>query len=320
MALVMLLHAMGYPVTALSVDHGLRAESAAECAQVAAWMEALGIAHHTLVPAPLDFIRNVQTRAREMRYAALTGWCRAQPETPPLLLAHHAEDQAETVALQCHRGTSSASRSGMPLVAWRSGVMLVRPLLGVRKASLRAYLEAHGQAWLEDPTNASGRYARNRLRSHMTEEAMRALWQEAQRMGETRHREDAERNAWFAAHAAILADGAVTLDYDAWYALPEAMRGDIISHAIRLRGGKRYRPRHHETAQLLQQLAAKESGKATLGHTIIRWEAGKPIHIAREALRAPLDAGAQASHMKEAEPLKTLESKPFWWFNPSPYF
>ena len=94
----------GGRVTALTVDHGLRAEAAAEAAQVARWLAERGIAAMTLAGvAPLPR-RDIQAQARALRYRLLEGWC-AEAGVLHLLIAHHQEDQAETLLLRLGRGS-----------------------------------------------------------------------------------------------------------------------------------------------------------------------------------------------------------------------
>lgn len=81
-----------------------------------------------------------------------------------VLLAHHADDQAETILMRLIRGAGYAALAGMGERAEVAGVTLVRPLLGVRRSTLRAYLTRLGQPWREDASNAGDDYARNRVR------------------------------------------------------------------------------------------------------------------------------------------------------------
>jgi tRNA(Ile)-lysidine synthetase-like protein len=86
-----------------------------------------------------------------------------------VILAHHRDDQAETVL---HRLSRNAPPDGLVGMAPRSVVkslVIVRPLLEVGTESLRAYLKSIGQSWREDASNASAAYARNRLRRWLTE-------------------------------------------------------------------------------------------------------------------------------------------------------
>lgn len=299
-------------LTTLTVDHGLRAESAQEAQHVAAWMHAHGINHATLTPETLP-IPNLQARARAMRYGALTAHCRANGITH-LLIAHHAEDQAETVLLQQHRGHSAASRAGMALVRAHDVVQLVRPLLGVRRHTLRQYLRQRGQAWIDDPSNASDAYARNRLRQRMTEAEIERIWQESQQHGRMRHNEDIARQQWLGSYATH-DDAGITLPYGTWSALSAETRSDRLSHALRLVGGKDYRVRYHESRRLVEAILSASSGKATLGHCLVQWN-GERIAITPEH---PLATQKESPHIAGGPPAKPLGNAPFWWFAYAPF-
>jgi tRNA(Ile)-lysidine synthase len=86
-----------------------------------------------------------------------------------VMQAHHADDQAETVALRLLRGSGFAGLVGIAVTSEVAGVRIHRPLLGVRKSELAAYLRAHGQTWREDASNASSAYGRNRVRVVLAE-------------------------------------------------------------------------------------------------------------------------------------------------------
>ena len=101
MALTVLAAGWGQAV-ALTVDHGLRPGSADEACQVAGWLQARGIDHHTLTWRGDKPASGVQAAARQARYGALEGWCRDHG-VGTLLLAHHREDQAETFLLRLLR-------------------------------------------------------------------------------------------------------------------------------------------------------------------------------------------------------------------------
>lgn len=103
---------------------------------------------------------------RKARYEALLALAQAAG-AKEVLTGHTLDDQAETVALRIERGTRLRGLGGIPprrLLG--AGVELVRPLLDHRRAELRHWLEERGVSWLEDPSNADLRYARNRLRAH----------------------------------------------------------------------------------------------------------------------------------------------------------
>ncbi len=148
---------------ALTVDHGLREESAAEARRVGRWMRGRGIAHRILVWRGRKPKRGIQAAARDARYALLEGWCRRHAVLH-LALAHHRDDQIETFLMRLGRGSGLDGLAAMPAVAERGGVRLLRPLLDIDKARLAASLAAMGQGWIEDPSNENPVFERVRLR------------------------------------------------------------------------------------------------------------------------------------------------------------
>lgn len=144
-----------------TVDHGLRPEAAAEAALVARACAGLGVPHSTLtvfVPAGAS----LQAAARRARYEALAIWCRERG-LAALATAHHADDQAETLLMRLARGAGLTGLSGIREARDLGGVMLVRPLLGWRRAELTAIVA--GVQTVADPSNADPRHDRTRVRA-----------------------------------------------------------------------------------------------------------------------------------------------------------
>lgn len=163
-ALALLLSRWGRP-SAVIVDHGLRAEAADEAALTARRLAEFGvpaaILRAGLAPGPA-----AAERAREARYRLLLQACR-EAGCADLLVAHHAGDQAETVQMRQLAGSAPAGLAGMAALSWRDDARLLRPLLTVPPARLRATLVAAGIEWVEDPTNRDERTLRARLRRSM---------------------------------------------------------------------------------------------------------------------------------------------------------
>ena len=149
---------------ALIVDHGLRAGSAAEAAQVGARMTARGMEAHVLPWRGEKPLTRIQERAREARYHLLCGWCR-EAGVFHLLLGHHRQDQAETLLHRLVRGSGIHGLAGMAPLVETPFVRLLRPLLSFAPERLRAMLVERGQDWLEDPSNRDARFARTALRA-----------------------------------------------------------------------------------------------------------------------------------------------------------
>ncbi len=153
-------------VHAATVDHGLRPESAAEAAAVAALCERLGIAHATLRWEGLKPASGLQAQARNARYTLL-----AREATrlggATLVTAHTLDDQAETLLMRLAHGSGPSGLTGMQARVVKESVSLVRPLLAIPKARLIATAEARGLPFVRDPSNADQRFERVRWREMM---------------------------------------------------------------------------------------------------------------------------------------------------------
>ena len=149
-------------VEAATVDHRLRPEARAEAELVARWCEANGVPHQILAPH-LPITGNIQSSAREARYALLAQW-QAERGIAWLMTAHQADDQIETMLLRLSRG---AGVGGLASVRARRGTLL-RPLLGERRADLRNWCISHQVPFVDDPTNDDARFDRVRMRQALT--------------------------------------------------------------------------------------------------------------------------------------------------------
>lgn len=87
-----------------------------------------------------------------------------------VILAHHADDQAETILQRLIRGSRPSGLAGMSARAVLGGLTVLRPLLAARRDDLRLYLQQIGQPWREDASNESDDYLRNRLRRWLGDE------------------------------------------------------------------------------------------------------------------------------------------------------
>ena len=111
----------------------------------------------------LSGLGSVEGEARALRYAALERLC-ARHRVEVLMTAHHADDQAETVLLNLLRGAGLRGIAATARHRMLGGVHLMRPLLGVPAATLRAWAESRGLAFVDDESNMDRRYTRNALR------------------------------------------------------------------------------------------------------------------------------------------------------------
>lgn len=166
--LVLAAAALPGQVTAATVDHRLRAEAAAEAALVARYCASIEVPHAILAPAAPPSGASLQARARELRYRLLVDWAVAAG-AGVLLTAHHMDDQAETFLMRAARGSGvsglAAIRERREAAADAPGpLLLLRPLLGWRRAELRRVVRAGGIDFVDDPTNLDPAHDRTRFR------------------------------------------------------------------------------------------------------------------------------------------------------------
>lgn len=155
----------GFALRAVHVHHGLSPNADAWARHCEALCASRGVALSVeRVSVDRDSPLGLEAAAREARYAAF-----AKQGAGVVALAHHLDDQAETVLLQLLRGTGLKGASGMP--AWRvlagTKTALFRPLLEVARPDLLEYARARGLAWIEDESNASTAFDRNFLRAEV---------------------------------------------------------------------------------------------------------------------------------------------------------
>lgn len=156
----------GGRLAALTVDHGLRPESAEEAASVGRKLQGRGIRHHVLKWSGARPEAGLQEAAREARYALLLDRC-SRAGILHLFLAHHLEDQAETFLMRVARGSGRSGLAGMSPIVEQRGVRLLRPCLGVERDRLRAALDASGLVAVQDPSNEEPRFTRVRVRAQL---------------------------------------------------------------------------------------------------------------------------------------------------------
>jgi tRNA(Ile)-lysidine synthase len=290
--------ARGGEAIALTVDHGLRPASAAEARQVVGWLAARGIARRRLVWRHPDGkpVAALQAEAREARYRLLTNACR-RAGVLHLLLAHHAGDQAETMLMRLARGGGPDGLAGMAAVVARDGVRLVRPLLGVPPARLRATLRAAGQEWIEDPSNSDPRFERVRWRSMIPPALAPDIASAGVELGVERRRRDGEVGDLLAA-ARFDPAGFVAMPRAAVAAAAAENALRAVARCLVAVGGDAYAPARGSLARLLDGVLRDGRGR-TLGGCRVLGRA-ESLLICREP--------AAATEVLAAGPGKAL-----WW-------
>lgn len=285
MALALLAHewatARGGRITALTVDHRLRTEAAAEAAQVGAWCAARGIAHVILTRQGAAPASGIQAFARAARYALLEDWCRDH-FVLHLLLAHQREDQAETLAMRAASGSGLDGLAGMASIVERDAVRLLRPLLVVSRATLRTYLLAHGQAWIEDPSNRNPAFTRVRVRAELGQSPLRP----GRAFAFARTAREAEAARHLARFVALDPAGFAAIDPCA-FAAAEALGIKALGVILTTISGSDFPPRTERIERLYRALADGLMQDRTLGGCLILRRRGKILVCREPAAVAP---------------------------------
>ena len=255
LALLLLAHAARPgAIEASTVDHGLRPEAADEAQMVAGLCAQLGIPHEILrVDVPDG---NVQSMARSVRYRALSKWMRRR-DLGRLATAHHADDQAETLLMRLNRGSGLSGLAGVRECGQVPGsdLLLIRPLLGWRKAELEKLLADCEVEPAQDPSNQDDAFDRVRLRKSLAG----ANWIDSEAIAKSAaHLADADEALEWAANreweeCVRVQDQQITYVPHA----PRVVRLKVLARAITLLGSE---PRGGTVAKLLDALEAGQSG------------------------------------------------------------
>ena len=260
----------------------------------------------------------VEAAARDARYRALFELCE-ESGVGALLLAHHADDQAETFLLQAVRGAGLRGLSSMPHVGQspESSLPVGRPLLALRREALLAYAQRHRLSWIDDESNEDRRYTRNALRHDVLEPLASHV---------PSYREGLARSARHAAEAQALLDEIAALDLQAlvpvdmkpdrtqitalslaaWRALDASSTrraANVLRYWIREQGLRSMsEARFDDFVDKLRDAGAARSVSFVHEHRILRsyrdvlsWEPGEPMASSHtEAAQVQLDWTGQS--------------------------
>ena len=269
---------------AVHIDHGLHPDSRAWVRACRATCRALRVPFTSRsVALARSRGQSLEALAREARYAALAAMLRAGEV---LLTAQHLEDQLETVLLQLMRGAGLPGLAAMPAVMPLGAGVLVRPLLGMPRATLRGWVRARGGlGCLADPANADERFDRNFLR-HRVVPVLIERWPGAARTVSRSARHVAEAQELLDAVArddvARAADGAA-LSVAALRVLPLARRRNALRYWIGQAGAV-------PDARRLEEIAGPLLAARADANPVVAWGARQVQRHAGRLLLGPARA------------------------------
>jgi tRNA(Ile)-lysidine synthase len=283
---VALLHLMikaGITVEAVTIDHGLRPESAAEAAAMAKLCATLGVPHSIRAWADGPGQGNLMDQARRARMGLIRDWA-VERHLRCVALGHTRDDQAETLLMGLARSAGIDGLSGMRPQWEEAGIRFIRPLLGAGRQELRDWLRAEGVDWIDDPTNEDDRYARVKARQALA--ALSPLGITPEGLAEVAGHLASVRAALVAgvaeAASRVIREeaGSLRIDRAAMMALPDEVQRRLIVAALVWVSGADYAPRAESVARVLTAVAAGKD--ATLWGCRIKAGGGQAT-VLREA-------------------------------------
>ncbi|MBK1667772.1 tRNA lysidine(34) synthetase TilS [Rhodovibrio sodomensis] len=261
--------ARGGQVLAITVDHGLRPEAAAEARWVADVLAARGVAHRIAGWQGDRPDRVRQEHARAERYDRLREVC-AREGVLHLALGHHRADRAETVLLRLKAQSGLDGLAGMAHQRELPDLRLIRPLLDLPKERLQATLAARCVDWVDDPTNRNPDHLRVQLRGVMPQLAADGLTLPrinalAGALGTARRTIEDAQDALLARAVVLHPAGFGWLDPVAFGAARPAVGDGALARLLLAVGGAIYPPRGGRLARLAGELRAGLPATRTLG-------------------------------------------------------
>lgn len=262
---------MDFTPEVIHVEHGIRGEESLRDARfVQTLCDKLGLVCHVVsvgVPAyAKEHHMGEEEAARILRYREFAQMAAAFPGAK-IALAHHMEDNAETILLQLIRGSGLDGLCGMrPLRAGSGGEVYIRPLLNVGRREIEAFLAEQGQVFCEDSTNADLSYSRNRIRhkilpelEEINSQAVHHMNRTAELLGELRGYMDAQADSC-EAQVMRREKGKVVLSVEELTALPQALRMRMLHRAVSEAAGRK-KDIAGVHLEAVEQLAFKQTGR-----------------------------------------------------------
>ena len=253
---VVLLHVLAqlapqfpFTLSAVHVHHGLNPGADAWAGFCLGLCARLGISCETArIKVSRKSAQGLEAAARLARYAEL-----CKPGADAVALAHHLDDQAETVLFQLLRGGEPRALAAMPEARVHGDMLLLRPFLGVPKSALIAYARRHRLEWVEDTSNLDTVLARNALRQDVLPILERHFPDYRERLsGVARRMAEVASVLENVAGQDHAAHPQGELDCAALKALPASRACNLLAHFLRAQGAAV--PRPAALREILRQL------------------------------------------------------------------
>jgi len=258
----------GGKITALIVDHGLRKNSGKECKETQNILKKRKIFSHCfkwkLSKIPK---KGVQEKAREFRYNIFEDWC-FKKKIIHLLIAHHFEDQKETFLMRLNNNSNIYGLACMPKILFKKKIRILRPLLDFKKKEIIKYLNEKKINWIEDSSNMSLKYSRNRLRKifpklekkGLTDNKLKRILKRAQK---ERNKIEIKSTDWLNKYVDIDSLGYASINFSSLKLLNKDDFIFIFSRILNMISGSFYVPKSKYVYNFYMKIKSNE----TMNHT-----------------------------------------------------
>lgn len=314
MALLHLAAEAGIAARAVTVDHGLRPEAAAEALEVGRVCARLGVPHDILRWEGWDGRGNLMDQARRARLRLISEWARGAG-LDAVALGHTRDDVAETFLMRLARGAGVDGLAAMRAERRAEGMLWLRPLLGIGREELREELRRRGAAWFEDPSNENRAFDRVRVRQAMQGLAGLGLGPErlaevAGHLAEVRAALDAQLHE--AARTLVRVDRGDVLMAPGVLDLPDEILRRLLRGAVQWVASAEYGPRGPALARLMRDLR-QGKGRTLHGCRLVWRRDGLRIGREWQAVRdltAPVGALWDGRWRLQGPPQEDISDQP----------
>jgi tRNA(Ile)-lysidine synthase len=270
----MLAHQKQAKIHAVTIDHGLREDSAAEAKKIGKIIAKFPQTKHAILKWKGDKPHAaIQEEARFARYDLLKTYA-LKHKIKMIFVGHHQDDQAETFLIRLSKGSGLDGLAGMSeMQDIGEGIILVRPLLNHTHEELVKYCQDNKLEWVEDPTNKNEKYLRPRLRASkeiLEKEGLssKRLSVTAQRLSRARAALEQLTDTLFT--QATLTKNNIVFDYTTWINQPDELRLRLVLKAFSHLRTAIYAPRMENVETLVLAMGATKTRlRRTLGGCII---------------------------------------------------
>ena len=272
---------MNFSLEVVHIEHGIRGDESIQDARfVEQLCRKMGVLCHThTVDVPAYAARNglgLEEAARRLRYEVFE--MLAVEKNAKIALAHHQEDNAETILFQMVRGSSLTGLCGMqPVRRDEAGVCYIRPLLSWHREEIEAYLKSREMEWRVDSTNQELDYSRNYLRAKVLPElavinaqAVEHMNQTAAHLSEIKAYLDIETEK----HWKLLAseEERISIEIAGMLALHSVMQRQLAYKAITVAAGRKKDITSAHVEEVLSLCRGQSGKRISLPYGLIAWK------------------------------------------------